>query len=310
MEMGNDHQGAAGLPEETPFNRFLADTRAKRLEYAAQKTAGERFVIPRSGSKGIRTILYRPAVGGSNCRLPVLFNMHGGSWVGGDAVMMESFCQMIADNIPAFVVNVNYTKADEEPFPYAMEEVVDAVKFFHSHADEYGIDAGKMAVGGHSAGAQIAAGAAIKLKEEHVGLACQMLVYPCTDMVTDDPSDPFWSDMMRIFFPNGGSEHRYMSPLRAKDEELAGLCPAIFIECGLDELEPMGIAYAKRLMDVAVPVKIKEYPKALHGFLEVNRPDYPAGDERQNPEQEAYCRDCEKYLALELRACFAEAEKA
>ncbi len=125
--------------------------------------------------------------------------------------------------------------------------------------------------------------------------------------ITADPDKPddLMSVITRLFFPNGGNEHRYISPLRAKDEELSGLSPALFVLCGPDELKPMGIAYAKRLIDRAVPVKIKEYPEALHGFLEVNRPDYPAGDARQNPEQEAYCKDCEKYLVRELQAFFA-----
>jgi Esterase/lipase len=291
---------------EDAFKQSIEAARAARKEYATRKTIGERFAVPRQQKKGIQTILYRPIGNSVPDKLPVLFNMHGGAWIGGDAVFMESFCQRMANEVPAFVVNVNYTKADEEPIPYAMEEVADTVKYFATHADEYGIDPEKMAVGGHSAGAHLAAGAAMMLKENGIGLACQMLVYPCTD-IKEDPDKPedLLSLIVRFFFPDGGNDHRYVSPLRAKDEELSGLSPALFVLCGPDELKPMGIAYAKRLIDRAVPVKIKEYPKALHGFLEVNRPDYPAGDARRNPEQEAYCKDCEKYLVQELRAFFA-----
>jgi acetyl esterase len=295
-----------GIAEENTYEQMLKSLRAARKEYALKETIGQRFVIPRLGKEGIKTILYCPVTKEETDKLPVLINMHGGAWIGGDAVLMESFCQMIANEVPAVVANINYKKADEAPFPYAMEEVVDAVKYFVEQADGYGIDPNRIAVGGHSAGAQLAAGAAIKLKEDGIKLACQMLVYPCTDMVIDKDQPEDISNLLRHFFPNGGNDHRYISPLRAKDEELSGLCPAIFIECGLDDLKPMGIAYAKRLIDVAVPVKIKEYPKALHGFLEVNRPDYPSGDERQNPEQESYCKDCEKYLVQELRSCFIE----
>ncbi len=298
-------QEKTGIPSKSEIEQTLESVKAARKEYALRKTIGERFVVPREGKKGVQTILYRPNTTTGSDRLPVLFNMHGGAWIGGDAVFMESFCQRLADEIPAFVVNVNYTKADEEPIPYAIEEVADAVKYFAEHADEYGIDPEKIAVGGHSAGGQLAAGTALKLKEDGIRLACQMLVYPCTDLTADpDKPEDFISLLVRYFFPNGGNEHRYISPLRAKDEELSGLCPAIFIICGKDELKPMGIAYAKRLIDAAVPVKVKEYPNAVHGFLEVNRPDYPPGDDRRNPEQEAYCKDCEEYLVRELRACF------
>lgn len=278
--------------------------RAQRAAWAGQKTIGERFVIPRDADAGVDVIIYRPE--NSAGRLPVLFNMHGGAWIGGDAVLMESFCQKLADAIPAVVVSVNYKKADVHPFPYALTEVADAVKYFAAHADEYGIDAAKMAVGGHSAGAQIAAGAAMKLKEEGIRLAAQMLVYPCTDMRPTD-EDGLMAMIQPLMFPNGECTHRWASPLMASDDELKGLAPAIFIECGLDELKPMGIAYAKRLIDAAVPVKLKEYPNALHGFLEVNRPDYDANDPRRTPEQAEYCRDCEEYLINELRACFNEA---
>lgn len=279
---------------------FLDAIRAERKRFAAMKTRGERFTVPRDGMAGVETILYRPEK--AEGTLPVIFNMHGGAWVGGDAVLMESFCQYLADEIPAFVVNVNYTKADVQPFAYMQTEVCDAVKYFAANAEKYGIDPCRMAVGGHSAGAHIAAGAAMMLKEQGIDLACQMLVYPCVDM------ELYHERLDGIMFPDGNFRHRWASPLFASDKELSGLAPAIIIVCGIDELRPQGIGYAKRLMGAAVPVKVKEYPKALHGFLEVNRPDYPT-DDRQNPEQAGYARDCERYLANELRACFNEAAK-
>jgi acetyl esterase len=184
----------------------------------------------------------------------------------------------------------------------AAEEVADAVKYFALHAEEYGIDKENMAVGGHSAGGQISASAALMLKDAGVYLACQMLVYPALNM--SDFANGMLKDLMPVFFPNGGWDHPYNSPLLASNERLAGVAPAIFILCGPDMLKPQGIAYAKRLIDLGVPVKVKEYPKAEHGFLEVNRPDYTQGDPRQTPEQAAYTRDCEQYLIRELRACF------
>ena len=278
--------------------------RAQREKWAEQETAGKRFAVPRKGAECVDVILYRPKK--AEGRLPVYFNMHGGAWLGGDAVLMESFCQRLADEIPAFVVNVNYKKTDVHPFPYALTEVADAVKYFAAHAEEYGADPERMAVGGHSAGAQIAAGAAMKLKEDGVKLAAQLLVYPCTDM-TPEKDGGLMAMIQPLMFPEGNYRHRWASPVLASDAALTGLCPAVFIECGLDELKPMGIRYAKRLIGAAVPVKVKEYPKALHGFLEVNRPDYDPNDPRRTPEQAEYCRDCENYIINELRAYFSEA---
>ena len=278
----------------------LEQLRQQRILWKARETLGKRMRMEREGLRPMEVILHRPDFGG---RLPVILNMHGGAWIGGDAVLMETFCEKLAREIPAVVVNVNYQKADVEPFPYALEEVAFAAKYMKAHADEYGIDSNRMAVMGHSAGAQIAAGAAMKLKEEGVSLACQALIYPCVDM---RPQGGILEWIAPMLFPEKNWEHRWASPLLAGTEALSGLAPAIFVECGPDELKPQGIAYAKRLMDAGVPVKVKEYAGALHGFLEVNRPDYPADDPRRTPEQDAYRADCENYLIWELRACFAE----
>ena len=282
------------------FTEMLEKLKEQRAGWAGMSTDGERFTVPRDGKKGVDVLLYRPE--DSNGSLPVMFNMHGGAWIGGDAVLLETFCRRLANEIPCFVVNVNYTKADVECYPYAIDEVVDSVKYFMEHACEYGLDTGRFAVGGHSAGAQIAAGAALKLKDEGIKLACQMLVYPTTDLFSRSELSP----LLDMYFGNGGAREPYASPLFASDTALDGVCPAIFIECGLDSLRDQGIAYAKRLMNIGVSVKVKEYRRALHGFLEVNRPDYDPDDPRRTPEQDMYCKDCEKYLINELRANFQD----
>lgn len=303
-----------GVPQGFSPEKMFERVRAERAAWAAQETKGQRFIVPREGKslagvekEGISTILYRPANVADNTKLPMLFNMHGGAWFGGDAVLMETFCQLLADELPAMIVNVNYQKADVKPFPYAIEEVADAVCYFAEHAQEYGIDPARMAVGGHSAGAQLAAGTALMLKERGVKLAAQMLVYPCVDM---SAREGLMGMIGGLLFPEGGNpeyygSHRWASPLLATDEELAGVAPAIFVECGPDDLKPQGIAYAKRLIDLGVPVTVREFAHAEHGFLEVNRPDYTPGDPRQTPEQAEYARECERYLVGALRMIFA-----
>ena len=301
-----------GMPREFSPEKMLEANRRQREAWAIQETKGQRFPIPREGKtlagvekESVNTILYRPQQP-MDKKLPVLFNMHGGAWIGGDAVLMESFCQMMADELPALVVNVNYRKADEKPFPYAMEEVADAVCWMTDHAEEYGIDPMKMAVGGHSAGAQLAAGTSLMLKERGVKLAAQMLVYPAVDL---SAKEGLMGLVGQLLFPEGcnpeyNGSHPWASPLLASDEELSGVAPAIFVECGPDDLRPQGIAYAKRLIDLGVPVTLREFAKAEHGFLEVNRSDYPDGDPRKTPEQAEYARECEKYLVGALKMIF------
>ena len=152
--------------------------------FDARPITGKRFAVPRDGAEPVDTILYQPAEPPAG-PMPALLNMHGGGFIGGDAVLMDSFCRMLADALGMLVVNVNYKKAPEYPFPYMIHEVTDTAEYFAAHAGEYGMDPARIAIGGHSAGASLAAGAALKARDDgRVTLACQLLVYPCTEPVS------------------------------------------------------------------------------------------------------------------------------
>lgn len=280
-------------PEEV--DKLLRHLAASRARDAQKPTSGERYTFAREGLPGVAAILYRPkaATGGP---LPVVFNLHGGAWIGGDAILMESFCQLLADRLPALVVNLNYTKADVQPLPFAQYELRDAVLQLAADADSWGADAARVVVGGHSAGAHIATGAAMLLRDAGFALAGQLLVYPATDPAPQSPHDP----LFRLLFANGGLKEPWASPLRAPDDCLRGLAPALGIFCGRDELREQGMTYFERLKQNGVPTDTVEYPKAEHGFLEVNRPDYPA-DPRQTPEQAALARAAEEWIVEHLR---------
>ncbi len=290
-----------GMPENTsPEMQDLIESLHKmRAEAAAKPTTGERFVVPRKDKAGVNVILHRPAQM-PEAPLPVVFNLHGGAWIGGDAILMESFCALLAEQLPALVVNVNYTKVDEQPYPYAWEELLDAVLYFAAHAEEYNVDPARMVVGGHSAGAHIALGAAMLLRDVGFPLCGQMLVYPPSDLTTRRDGER--ADFHKLMFRDTDRDTEAMaSPLLAPKEALEGLAPVLMIVCGQDSLRPQGLGYAKRLEEADVPVLVREWPEAQHGFLEVNRPDYPAGDERQNPEQAAMAREAEIWLIGQLK---------
>lgn len=122
---------------------------------------GQKFMVSRENAKPVMTYLYRPASGGEN--LPAVFNVHGGAWVGGDALLLDTQSQEMADRLGVMVVNINYVKADEKPFPYAQYEIRDTVRYFADHAKEYKIDAQRFAVMGYSAGGHLSACAAQRL---------------------------------------------------------------------------------------------------------------------------------------------------
>lgn len=276
------------------LQRLCRQMAASRARDAQKPTSGERYTFAREGLPGVQAILYRPAAAAGP--LPVVFNLHGGAWIGGDAILMESFCQLLADRLPALVVNLNYTKADVQPLPFAQYELRDAVLQLAADADSWGADAARVVVGGHSAGAHIATGAAMLLRDAGFALAGQLLVYPATDPAPQSPHDP----LFRLLFANGGLQEPWASPLRAPDDCLRGLAPALGIFCGRDELREQGMTYFERLKQNGVPTDTVEYPKAEHGFLEVNRPDYPA-DPRQTPEQAALARAAEEWIVEHLR---------
>ncbi len=289
----------AALMEEIRQNHL----REKPL-YDARLLTGERFAIPREGVEPVDVILYRPAESPAG-PTPMLLNMHGGGFIGGDAVLMDSFCRMLADALGMLVVNVNYKKAPEYAFPYAIQEVTDTAEYFVAHAGAYGVDPARIAVGGHSAGASLAAGAALKARDDgRISLACQLLVYPCTDLLRQVESSPEEAESYRLFqqlyCQHDEQGHLWASPLLAEDAEIQGVCPAIFVTCGLDSLREQGEAYAQKLIRCGVPVTVRRYPEALHGFVEVNRPEYPAEDERRSPEQAAMCQDAEAFIRRAL----------
>ena len=255
--------------------------------------------IKRPDKPEVEVRLHRPRGAGPH---PAILNMHGGCWIYGDAALMETFSELLADQLNALVFNVNYQKKPVMPFPYAAEEVCDVVRFIKEHADELSVDAEKIAIGGFSAGAQIAASAAILLSDAGISLAAQYLGYPCTDMTWAKASFP---ETIEAMFPDGDFTRREASPVLAETSSLKALAPAIFILCGQDVLRDQGRAYAQKLIGAGVTVISKEYPAAQHGFIEVNRPDYPAGDFRCTPEQEALCRSAEQDLIRSLSALFA-----
>jgi len=284
--------------------------KSQRKKFKKLPVSGERFIVPRAGLDGVDVIIYRPK-GKVEGALPVFFNLHGGAWVAGDAALLDSLCRLLADEIPAMVVNVNYKKVDVHPFPYQLDELCDAVTYFAEHAAELGVDKSRFVIGGESAGGHISAGVSIRLKEAGFPLAAQFLVYPFLDFTMStiqesqkDSKELGWLDMLKDFFFAGvDGTNRYLSPLIAKDEELKGIAPAFLIVCGKDILRSQGIAYAKRLNELGIGAKLKEYPNAEHGFLEVNRPEY-VKDPRKTPEQLALTKECEQYMIRELRAFF------
>ena len=295
---------------EISKEQFLASVianRAKDLDaYASRPLRGERIAI--AGRDGdVPVILYRAK--GSAAASPVFFNMHGGGFMFGDAVLMDSFCDGIRTALGITVVNINYRKAPEHPFPAALHDVYEVVRSVQEYADQYRIDPLRMAVGGHSAGANLAAAVCIlAAKRGEFAFKCQVLDYPFLDMVKDPAEKPGSEEadtlaILRLFNecyckPEQAGD-ALVSPVCASAEDLERLPPAVFVTAGVDSLCDEAERYACLLMRAGVTVWVKRFANALHGFVEVSTDDYPA-DPRKSPAQAALAEQARAFINAAL----------
>jgi acetyl esterase len=218
--------------------------------------------------------VYRPA---PQRPLPVLLYFFGGGWVLGTIDTADGVSRSLANSSGALVVVVGYRLAPEHPFPAAIDDCYAAVRWVAGHAEEIGADPARIAVGGDSAGGNLAAGLALRARADGPALVGQLLVYPNTDQLADDESmratdDPFlfnhrsvaWYRQHYLTDP-ADAANPLASPLRA--ESLAGLPPALVITAEYDPLRDQGEAYARRLADEGVKAELSRYPGMTHGFF-------------------------------------------
>jgi len=208
---------------------------------------------------------------------PALLYFFGGGWVLGTIDTADGVARALANASGAMVVVAGYRLAPEHPFPAAIDDCYAATRWVAEHADEIGVDSSRMAVGGDSAGGNLAAAVSLRARAEGPALVGQVLVYPNTDQLADDESirtadDPFlfnrysvaWYRQHYLADPADAADP-LASPLRA--ESLAGLPPALVITAEYDPLRDQGEAYARRLAESGVPVELSRYPGMAHGFF-------------------------------------------
>jgi acetyl esterase len=223
----------------------------------------------------------------------ILVWFHGGGWVTGGISYSDQFCRSLADGAGCEVLSVHYRLAPEDPFPAAVEDALDAVRWAASAGRE-------VVVGGDSAGGNLAAVAAQELTAvtaqrvtdgpgplPSVRLAGQLLVYPVVDTDRGRPSYLAYDGLVLGVAEMGWFFSQYLprerdradpraAPLRAA--ELRDLPPAVIAVAGHDPLRDEGVAYAVRLRAAGVPVTRLEFPSLPHGFLRFTGPVPAAAD--------------------------------
>jgi len=223
----------------------------------------------------VRVRVYEPA--GAERPYPALVYLHGGGWVVGSLDSHDGVCRALAARTPCVVVAVDYRLGPEHRFPAAVEDAWAATAWVAEHAASIGADTARVAVGGDSAGGNLAAAVALRARDHGLPLALQVLVYPAMDYDFDRPSYVAYADgygltreAMRWYWdlylgPDGDGFDPEASPLRATD--VVGVAPALVITAEYDPLRDEGEEYAARLAEAGVSVTLSRYDGIIHGFF-------------------------------------------
>jgi len=210
--------------------------------------------------------------------VPTLLFIHGGGHGLGDLDSHDGACRRLAEVSGVQVLSVDYRLAPEHPFPAAVDDCFAAYQWLVKNADSLNADTDRLAVGGDSAGGNLAAATAIQVAEAGLPMAFQLLIYPVTDLVNRSVSRELF-DGGGFYLERPGIEKlgEWYAPGEAAGDRLAsvllgpdlphGLAPAFVATAGFDPLRDEGEAYGRKLADAGVEVEVKRYPSMIHGFF-------------------------------------------
>ncbi|WP_431240216.1 alpha/beta hydrolase [Mycolicibacterium aichiense] len=248
-------------------SRFVPNPNPEPVAHVA-----DHQVAVSGGTVGVR--VYRPS---ADEPLPVLVYAHGGGFVFCDLDSHDDLCRNLANLIPAIVVSVDYRLAPEHHWPTAAEDVLAVTEWAAAQASELGGDASRIAVGGDSAGGNLAAVTTLMSRDRGgPAIAAQLLVYPviAADFDTESyqrfgrgfynprPALQWYWDQ---YVPDlGDRRHPYAVPLHGN---LSGLPPAVVVIAGHDPLRDEGIAYADALAAAGVSTTRCVFDGGIHGFM-------------------------------------------
>jgi acetyl esterase len=219
---------------------------------------------------------------------PALLYLHGGGWVLGDLESHDDVCRSLAHRTPCVVVSVDYRLSPEVKYPVPLDDCETALRWLADHSAELAVDPAKVAVGGDSAGGNLAAGLALRIRDKGgPRIAYQLLIYPATDRsvgrdshrefatgfgLTRSNMQWFWDCYLTTTAERDNPE---VSPLRATS--LKRLPPAFVLTAHSDVLRDEGEEFARQLHAAGVPVRCVRYRAMNHGFIRMGGV-YPQAD--------------------------------
>ena len=274
--------------EALPFRDFTRETlplaraeSAERFKFLGEPVLpATRKVAPRAAGSEIELYLYDPSPGATD--RPALYHIHGGGMILGSARDTGFGPSGMAAALGIPVVSVEYRLAPETPFPGPQQDCLDGLAWLAANAGELGIDAGRIAVVGESAGGGLAAATALMARDTGgPSIAAQILVYPMLDHRTGSDAcrwnnratgefvwtraaNRFGWEALRGDYATDDPRKGWFSPALADD--LSGLPPTLLLTGSLDLFFDEDLDYARRLVDAGVPVELHGYAGAIHGF--------------------------------------------
>jgi acetyl esterase len=223
---------------------------------------------------GVPARLYRPS---AQDGLGLLVYLHGGGWVLGSVETHDHVARALAAQSGCAVLSLDYRLAPEHPFPAGLDDAFAATGWIYEHAEALGCDPERLAIGGDSAGANLAA---VVTQSARVPFGFQLLVYPVADARGESASmtelaDRFWlrkAEMawfLRHYLSggDGAPDDPHVSPLLAKAAAFEASPPTLVITAELDPLRDEGEAYAERLRAAGVRADVTRYEGMFHGFF-------------------------------------------
>lgn len=280
LQQLSGHTELSGPTVENARTKLRLANQAVNPQRVDGVKVNDKLIPTRSGELAAR--LYRPLRGTSGSTSGLLVFFHGGGFVIGDLDGYDDFCRFLAKHSGVSVLSVDYRLAPEHPFPAAFEDAVDAYEYAVDHAGELDATPESVAVGGDSAGGNLAA--AVAQHALHSGThqpAFQLLLYPAVDattrrrsrelfgngfLISDRDLDWFMDHYLAEVERRGDPR---LSVLLADD--LTGLPPAYVVTAGFDPLRDEGEAYAQRLEESGVPVVARRFPDLIHGFISLRQ---------------------------------------
>ena len=230
--------------------------------------------------------IYRPLGAGATpankATLPALVYYHGGGWTIGDLDTHDVLCRELCNGSGAVVVAVDYRMAPEHRFPAAVDDCVAATAWVHAQANELGVDRARLAVGGDSAGGNLAAVVAIAARDGGtLPIAYQLLIYPATDMRRGHPSHTangsgylLTTETITYYHDHYIADAAHDLDWRASPllhPDLSRLPPALVLTAGFDPLRDEGLEYANRLVAAGNRATYVCFDRQIHGFITMGK---------------------------------------